>query len=176
MCIFAVGLLLSRPSLSFLLAVAVFALKLITLPSSRPPEWVKLTFHDRERNRLVQRGRVAISIHIVPEAEYENDPVGSGRSEPNKDPYLPPPTGRFSFSIDPIKILSELCPVWLRWCICCCCCCCCCIIFLILAMTQLSGVMSLVDLIESLTPTDPPTMAPSYSFFLPGGTTSPTST
>ena len=151
-------------------------------------EWVKLTFHDRERNRLLQRGRVALSIHIVPETEYENDPVGSGRSEPNKDPYLPPPTGkslhtcvcfswlfllclpprpppktgRFSFSIDPIKIMSELCPMWLRICLCCCCCCCCCMLFLILAMTQLSGVMSLVDLIESMTPTDPPTMAPSY--------------
>lgn len=120
-------------------------------------EWVQLSIHDRENNRVKSRGEVAVSISIVPKTEYEQQPVGNGRSEPNQDPYLPPPTGRFSFSLDPMKILAELCPMWLRICLCCCCCCCCCMLFLILAMTQLSGVMSLVDLIEQYTPTPAPT-------------------
>jgi len=120
-------------------------------------EWIALSLHDREAARVKSKGEVAISIAIVPKTEYEAQPVGAGRSEPNQDPYLPPPTGRFSFSLDPMKILAELCPMWLRICLCCCCCCCCCILFLILAMTQLSGVMSLVDLIEKYTPTPAPT-------------------
>jgi hypothetical protein len=120
-------------------------------------DWVQLSIHDRENARVKPQGEVAISIAIVPKTEYEAQPVGNGRSEPNQDPYLPPPTGRFSFSLDPMKILAEMCPMWLRICLCCCCCCCCCMLFLILAMTQLSGVMSLVDLIQQYTPTPAPT-------------------
>jgi hypothetical protein len=109
-------------------------------------DWIQLSIHDREANRVRSRGEVAVGVYIVPKSEYESQAVGSGRGEPNQDPYLPPPTGRFSFSLDPMKILAELCPMWLRICLCCCCCCCCCVLFLILAMTQLSGRASIFSL------------------------------
>ena len=35
---------------------------------------------------------------IVPKEESLREPVGTGRSEPNRHPYLPKPTGRISLS------------------------------------------------------------------------------
>ena len=33
--------------------------------------------------------------------------VGLGRKEPNIAPYLPPPTGRFEWSLNPFKTLNQ---------------------------------------------------------------------
>ena len=38
------------------------------------------------------------TVQIVPKEEALREPVGSGRSEPNRHPYLPKPTGRISLS------------------------------------------------------------------------------
>jgi hypothetical protein len=32
-------------------------------------------------------------------------PVGRGRGNPNQDPFLPPPIGRFEFTWNPFKLL-----------------------------------------------------------------------
>eukprot|EP01041_Mallomonas_annulata_P014388 gene14388-30627_t len=67
-----------------------------------------MTYHDYEAQKLVHRGRVAISISIVPESEQTNRPVGTGRDEPNTNPYLPPPFGRMTWTLNPLAFLGQL--------------------------------------------------------------------
>lgn len=43
-------------------------------------------------------GRVLCSLEIIPKWKAELNKKGKGRDEPNLDPYLPPPVGRFEFS------------------------------------------------------------------------------
>ncbi len=44
-----------------------------------------------------QRGRFLLSIEALPIAIANAMPAGFGRSEPNSNPTLPPPTGRLHF-------------------------------------------------------------------------------
>ncbi len=53
-------------------------------------------------------GRVKCSLEIVPEWKALLNPVGKGRKEPNVDPYLPPPFGRFEWSLNPFKLFRQL--------------------------------------------------------------------
>ena len=45
----------------------------------------------------VLQGEVLMSIEIMPKAVADVRKAGLGRSEPNMNPYLPPPTGRMKF-------------------------------------------------------------------------------
>lgn len=45
-----------------------------------------------------------MSLEILPIWRAELCKVGEGRNEPNINPYLPPPTGRFEWSINPFKM------------------------------------------------------------------------
>mmetsp|Transcript_9637 Transcript_9637/g.30891 ORF Transcript_9637/g.30891 Transcript_9637/m.30891 type:complete len:1963 (-) Transcript_9637:92-5980(-) len=85
--------------------------------------WIKLTYLDGKRNKLHNRGRVAVTIEILPEEEAEVRPAGHGRSEPNSNPYLPPTTGRMSFSYNPFYLCSALLGPKLAFQIACVCCC-----------------------------------------------------
>ncbi|KAJ8603740.1 hypothetical protein CTAYLR_000260 [Chrysophaeum taylorii] len=85
--------------------------------------WIKLTYLDRKRNKLHDRGRIAITVEILPEDEAEVRPAGHGRSEPNSNPYLPPTTGRMSFSWNPFYLCSALLGPKLAFQIACVCCC-----------------------------------------------------
>ena len=84
--------------------------------------WMNMTSYDTKRKKLRRRGRLAFSIQIVPEEEVEARPAGSGRSEPNANPYLPPPPGRLSFTFNPLSMLMVLFPPEILACICCCIC------------------------------------------------------
>ena len=53
-------------------------------------------------------GRVLCSLEIVPDWYAEAYPVGKGREAPNVEPYLPPPFGRISFTLNPIKMFNQL--------------------------------------------------------------------
>ena len=53
-------------------------------------------------------GRVLCSIEAVPQWYADLHPVGKGRSEPNMNPYLPPPVGRVKFSLNPFTMLNQL--------------------------------------------------------------------
>ena len=64
--------------------------------------WVQL-----EKNGK-KGGRVLCSLEIVPEWYAEAYPVGKGREAPNVEPYLPPPIGRISFTLNPLKMYSQL--------------------------------------------------------------------
>ena len=54
-------------------------------------DWFSLSAKDKDTGAEIYSGRIALSLSLVPKEEYENDPVGKARDEPNKDPYLPPP-------------------------------------------------------------------------------------
>ncbi|EQC32228.1 hypothetical protein SDRG_09979 [Saprolegnia diclina VS20] len=71
-------------------------------------EWLTMRFHNRAEGKSEEMGQVAIGIQIVTEAEYSATPVGSGRKEPNINPYLPPTVGRIKLSANPFNVLREL--------------------------------------------------------------------
>ena len=52
-------------------------------------------------------GRILCSLEFLPLWKAENNVVGKGRSDPNVSPYLPPPVGRFEFSLNPFKMLNQ---------------------------------------------------------------------
>ena len=73
------------------------------------------------------RGRLLLSVQLVPEAEVERLPAGTGRAEPNTNPVLPAPVGRLRFTLNPCamgyRLLGEkLCRR--LWSIVCCAGCC----------------------------------------------------
>jgi len=52
-------------------------------------------------------GKVQVSLELVPLVQAQSCPVGEGRNEPNQDPFLPPPVGRFSWSWNPCKLIAQ---------------------------------------------------------------------
>lgn len=50
-------------------------------------------------------GKILISLEFLPSWKAETSLVGKGRNEPNVNPYLPPPVGRFEWSLNPFKML-----------------------------------------------------------------------
>ncbi|CAG9332379.1 unnamed protein product [Blepharisma stoltei] len=81
-------------------------------------------------------GNVLVSFEIIPKEKAEACKVGEGRDEPNVDPYLPPPFGRFKWSWNPITLINQTCGPEFRAKICCAFCCilCCYICIMILPM------------------------------------------
>jgi hypothetical protein len=51
-----------------------------------------------------QIGQVKLSLEILPKENAQTCKVGEGRNEPNINPYLPPPQGRFEWSLNPFKM------------------------------------------------------------------------
>ena len=49
--------------------------------------------------------KIRIDLRIMPAFQAEKRKVGEGRENPNMEPYLPPPVGRISFSLNPFKML-----------------------------------------------------------------------
>ena len=44
-------------------------------------------------------------MDIIEASRAKTNPVGKGRTEPNHSPYLPPPTGRISWTWNPFKMI-----------------------------------------------------------------------
>lgn len=65
--------------------------------------WVQLVTRDA-KNAIEHTGKVRVRIDIYPEAQAEMNKVGEARSEPNANPFLPPPIGRISFDVNPLKM------------------------------------------------------------------------
>ena len=61
----------------------------------------------RADGKMVHGGRVQVSLELVPAQQAQACPVGEGRSEPNLDPFLPPPVGRFSWTWNPCKLIQQ---------------------------------------------------------------------
>jgi len=69
--------------------------------------WVNMVSKDEKGKRVVQ-GRLKISIDIMSKKDADLNPVGEAQSEPNCNPFLPKPFGRIEFSLNPLKMLSQL--------------------------------------------------------------------
>ena len=70
-------------------------------------------------------GRVLCAVEVMPMWYAESSCVGKGRDEPNVNPYLPPPTGRISFTLNPVTMINQCVGPKFRkkiytTCICCC--------------------------------------------------------
>lgn len=53
-------------------------------------------------------GKLLISLELLPKENADAQPVGSGRNDPNQNPYLPPPAGRMKFSFNPFRLSMSL--------------------------------------------------------------------
>ena len=51
---------------------------------------------------------VRVDLRILPGAAAKATEVGKARTEPNMEPYLPPPVGRLQFSLNPFSMLAQL--------------------------------------------------------------------
>ena len=52
-------------------------------------------------------GRILCSLELLPLWKAELNKVGKGRKDPNTSPYLPPPVGRFQWSLNPLTMLNQ---------------------------------------------------------------------
>lgn len=68
-------------------------------------------------------GKCLMGVQIWPVEKAEAQPVGSGRNDPNNQPFLPPPAGRLRFSLNPFVMGSELLGPKLCAKVACVCCC-----------------------------------------------------
>jgi hypothetical protein len=75
-----------------------------------PPDakWIKIESVDHKTHTRNYMGEVCVSMELVPMEKAKTQPVGQGRSAPNNSPYLPPPAGRLSFSLNPFKVFNDL--------------------------------------------------------------------
>ena len=64
-----------------------------------PYRWYKLESKDHnDPSKVTPMGSICYSIQIWPKDMAVAQPVGAARNEPNTNPFLPPPVGRFKFS------------------------------------------------------------------------------
>lgn len=69
--------------------------------------WLPLTAKN-DQNVLENNGYVRVRVDIVPAEYAAKNPVGSAREDPNIEPYLPPPVGRITFSLNPCAMYKQL--------------------------------------------------------------------
>ena len=99
------------------------------LPKSEDEEGIKFWVQcykgrDDATGEGEKGGRVMCSLEILPKAMAEIEKVGKGRDDPNINPYLPPPVGRFEWTLNPFKLVNQLVgPKFRRKCYCICLCC-----------------------------------------------------
>jgi hypothetical protein len=111
-------------------------------------QWQDLIYTDHEAHAKVNRGRLALSIEIMPTDEADTKKAGYGRDDPNSNPYLPPPVGRMQFSLNPFTMLSELIGPVLLMKICCCICIILILVIVMLLGTYMSGLVSMIELLQ----------------------------
>lgn len=62
---------------------------------------------DMKDRKGVVNGKVKLQIDILPKEQAEAYANAVGRAEPNHSPYLPPPTGRIMWSLNPWTMLNQ---------------------------------------------------------------------
>lgn len=99
--------------------------------------WVEC-FGTKDGNR-VKMGKVQVSFELIPKSLADACPVGEGREEPNIDPYLEDPRGRFEWSLNPFKLINQTCGPAFKGKICCVFCCLFCCYLLIMITPSIIG-------------------------------------
>jgi hypothetical protein len=69
--------------------------------------WVNMKRPNKDGVNTEKSGAVLISIEIMPQWKADICKNGLGRDEPNCNPYLPPPFGRFEWSLNPFKMFNQ---------------------------------------------------------------------
>lgn len=68
----------------------------------KDPETFWLTMFSKDENgKIENNGEVRCQIDILPADHADKNRVGSAREDPNHSPFLEPPKGRLSFSLNP---------------------------------------------------------------------------
>ena len=96
--------------------------------------WLYMDRLDHETGIREPQGKICYSIQLWPKEKGMVMPVGSGRQDPNNDPFLPPPTGRLQFSWNPFVMGMQLCGP--RLCMGFLCCLLCCVFALLMIFCQ----------------------------------------
>ena len=93
--------------------------------------WLQLMNKDKS-GQDVKVGQVRMSVEVLPWGQALAIVNGEGRSEPNVEPRLPKPLGRFEFTINPFKLFNQMVGPRIRKRVYACCCglICCLIIFM----------------------------------------------
>ena len=89
-----------------------------------------LTAYHPEDTKKKKPITIYCDLRVVPREFAEMNKVGPARSDPNVEPNLPPPVGRFKLSLNPISMLNQMCGAALRRKIWCCICCIICLVVL----------------------------------------------
>eukprot|EP00604_Paraphysomonas_vestita_P002816 CAMPEP_0174818892 /NCGR_PEP_ID=MMETSP1107-20130205/1828_1 /TAXON_ID=36770 /ORGANISM="Paraphysomonas vestita, Strain GFlagA" /LENGTH=1810 /DNA_ID=CAMNT_0016031457 /DNA_START=453 /DNA_END=5885 /DNA_ORIENTATION=- len=71
--------------------------------------WIHMDTLDHETGTREPMGRICYSVQIWPKDKAMIMKVGTARTEPNQDPYCPPPTGRLQFSWNPFYMCMQIC-------------------------------------------------------------------
>ena len=87
---------------------------------------------------------IELDIRVLPKTKAETNPVGAARSEPNTDPVLPEPKGRFQLSLNPFSMLNQMCGAKMRCKIYCVVICLLCIVLGIYFMPFIASVISIL--------------------------------
>eukprot|EP01083_Nonionella_stella_P294532 1001194_1 len=93
----------------------------------------------RHPNYPGNQGRVEVSFEIMPQAMAQQLPAGFGRSDPNMNPVLPHPEGRFQWSFNPLSLLKQTLGGRMYYKFCCGFCCLFIVIFLIVLLPNILG-------------------------------------
>ena len=64
-----------------------------------------LTTTSQKDNKPV---KIRLDLRILPISAAKQCAVGTGRNEPNLDPYLTHPVGRIAFTMNPCKMIDQL--------------------------------------------------------------------
>ena len=71
-------------------------------------EKMVLSVKEDEKPEEKENVSIKLSIDCVTIEEAEKSPVGIGRGDPNQNPYLEEPIGRFKWSMNPFDVLNQL--------------------------------------------------------------------
>jgi len=105
--------------------------------------YIPIKGKDDKTGKIVENGQVRIQIDIYPKSMAEANKVGEARQEPNHSPFLPPPVGRISFSLNPFKMFQQMVgPALRRKIYCYCCIALCCMLLVALAPLIIGNLIS----------------------------------
>ena len=73
-----------------------------------------------DKGQVESNGKVRLLIDVMPFGYAEQNKVGEARNEPNVNPFLPPPVGRISFTMNPFKMFVSIISIFhffyrLKW-------------------------------------------------------------
>eukprot|EP01038_Epipyxis_sp_PR26KG_P004421 gene4421-6250_t len=71
--------------------------------------WYNIEQKDHNTGKITPMGSICYSVQIWPKDKALVMKSGAARSEPNTNPFCPPPVGRLKFSLNPFVMGSELC-------------------------------------------------------------------